>query len=63
MADDYERVMTEAVRRPAPAAAGLPAHLRDAHDGELCEMMKGWGEDVRGRVQLGGLIDIADSGL
>ena len=34
MADDYERIMAEAIARPAPDVP-LPAHMRDAGDGRL----------------------------
>lgn len=46
MADDYERVMADAVARPAPSLAGLPAHFTDNHAGLARRIAHTFGVDV-----------------
>ena len=45
MVDDYERVMREAIARPAPDVA-LPGHMRDAGDRKMRALLEPFGVTV-----------------
>ena len=47
MADDYRRVIAQAAATPAPAAAGLPAHLTNDYSARAASIAREVGVELK----------------